>query len=209
MEHGDRIYDLDPEIMLLIAPYTSIDRGVRKPADSTFIHALFGEPVDLMTDTILQIEPDAPLRAMLLDGVQLDLGHRRDLTAAAAALRALSLLPESTWASAAIGDPIVYQCCDWIDFHFAADCANPVLSRAVGVSVNTLLRRFRAARGCSPQEYVRERRLMRAAIKLETGDNSIEEIAEACGFQDRAHFSRSFKARFDMGPAQYRKATML
>jgi AraC-like DNA-binding protein len=64
-----------------------------------------------------------------------------------------------------------------------------------------------ASRNLAFSDYLRERRLSRAADRL-TGprcDQGIEAIAFACGFLDLSTFNRSFKRRFGMTPGEMRR----
>lgn len=49
-------------------------------------------------------------------------------------------------------------------------------------------------------------RMNLAELKLAYSDDSIETIAEGCGFHDRAHFSRVFANVHGIGPAGYRSS---
>lgn len=63
------------------------------------------------------------------------------------------------------------------------------------------------AEGRSFSQYLRHRRLMRAAEALADpalARLSVADIAFRCGFEDPAHFSRAFRQRFSMTPAQHR-----
>src|SRR5204862_6963557 len=70
-----------------------------------------------------------------------------------------------------------------------------------GVSAGHLARSFRAAFGKSAGDYIRERRLRRAADLLRNPKAKLADIASAVGFCDQAHFSRAFKAEFGLSPA--------
>lgn len=59
--------------------------------------------------------------------------------------------------------------------------------------------------GSSPQEYLTDYRLARAADFLTTTDLSVESVAHSCGYRDSAAFGRAFKERYRMTPIQYRK----
>lgn len=64
--------------------------------------------------------------------------------------------------------------------------------------------------GTSFTTYVRDRRLERCRQELMSPAHrglSVSEICFRWGFNDAAHFSRSFRARFDMTPRECRKAT--
>ena len=73
---------------------------------------------------------------------------------------------------------------------------------AVGASEAHLHRLFRAD-GCPPMRYVLNQRLQLAAEMLTRSGGrrlQIKEIAYRCGFQNHAHFSRTFRQRFGASP---------
>lgn len=59
----------------------------------------------------------------------------------------------------------------------------------------------------SPQEYLRNVRLTRAAEQLNMTDSPVEVIAAANGYTDPAVFTKSFKKKHGLSPTQYRKRT--
>lgn len=63
---------------------------------------------------------------------------------------------------------------------------------------------FRAGMGCSPQEYMEERRLELARFYLMTTAHSVGEIAANVGFDDPFYFSARFKRRFELSPRSFR-----
>jgi AraC-like DNA-binding protein len=79
------------------------------------------------------------------------------------------------------------------------------LAGMAGCSRAQFCRRFRAALGCSPGQYVQRLRLDAARELLLTTDRSIPEIATTCGFADRFHFSRIFSRSSGLGPATCRQ----
>jgi AraC family transcriptional regulator len=81
-----------------------------------------------------------------------------------------------------------------------------VASRA-GVHPFHLTRTFRRFYGQTPGEYLRARRLERAAQALTQSSDRIAEIAVASGFSDQAHLTRRFRSGFGLSPAQYRRCT--
>lgn len=58
----------------------------------------------------------------------------------------------------------------------------------------------------SPQEYLSNYRLTRAAELLLITDLSVEGVALSCGYGDPLVFSKAFKAKNGLTPTQYRKA---
>lgn len=78
------------------------------------------------------------------------------------------------------------------------------------VSVPRFFTLFRNATGKSPIAYKNERLLSEAAARLTASpDCSVAQIAESLGFCSPDYFSRLFKRRFSLCPAQYRRAHIL
>jgi AraC family transcriptional activator FtrA len=78
------------------------------------------------------------------------------------------------------------------------------LAAEAGMSVRTFLRRFKAATGLPPGEWLLTERLVRARELLETTGHSIESIANATGFGSAATLRHHFRARLGTSPAAYR-----
>ena len=53
--------------------------------------------------------------------------------------------------------------------------------------------------------YIREKRLARAARMLKETTATVTEVAAAVGMESRSYFSVSFKRKYGMSPAHYRK----
>ena len=85
--------------------------------------------------------------------------------------------------------------------------ANPVarMVERSGLSERTFIRRFRAATGYSPMEYVQTLRIEEAKQLLETSRTAIEMIAVEVGYEDPNFFRRLFKRRVGITPARYRQ----
>lgn len=58
--------------------------------------------------------------------------------------------------------------------------------------------------GMSLVDYIAETRIRNACKLLSASVKSIKEIAEACGYPDANYFSRVFKRKMNMTPAEYR-----
>jgi transcriptional regulator GlxA family with amidase domain len=102
-------------------------------------------------------------------------------------------------------DAVIADCQMWIAENYAA--ANPVqrMVERSGLTPRTLTRRFRAATGYQPIDYVQTLRVEEAKQMLETEELAIDEIAEAVGYDDPASFRRLFKRRAGLTPAVYRR----
>lgn len=79
------------------------------------------------------------------------------------------------------------------------------IAAAAGVHPVYLTRAFRRYFGCTPGDYLRRCRLLKAAALLVNDRDDLADIASTCGYFDQAHFSRTFKAAFALSPKQYRQ----
>ncbi len=93
----------------------------------------------------------------------------------------------------------------WIADHYARP--NPVsgMTRASGLNVRTFKRRFQAATGYSPLDYVQSLRMEEAKQMLESADTPIDDIAAEIGYAEPAAFRRVFKRTTGIAPNQYRQ----
>jgi transcriptional regulator GlxA family with amidase domain len=78
------------------------------------------------------------------------------------------------------------------------------LARSVGMSPRNLIRRFKAATGRVPGDYVQTLRVTAARELLERGGFSVQEICSRVGYEDIAFFRRLFKRHTGVSPAEYR-----
>ncbi|PRX73663.1 helix-turn-helix protein [Cohnella sp. SGD-V74] len=74
-----------------------------------------------------------------------------------------------------------------------------------GLSRTAFFQRFREMTGTSPTRYMLELKLASAKVSLETTSLSVKEIADALGFYDEFHFSRTFKRHYGVSPRAYRQ----
>jgi len=94
------------------------------------------------------------------------------------------------------------------DHWFEAINIDSLLSRFAG-SRSLLFQLFRKQFQQTPMDYVKSVRLNEAYRKLCTSDMPVAEISLMSGFVNSFHFSREFKARFQMTPTAARKANRL
>jgi AraC-like DNA-binding protein len=66
---------------------------------------------------------------------------------------------------------------------------------------------FREQLGSSPKQWIRKQRLQKAIKELRQrgGERSIQDVALACGYRHRGHFSRDFKLLFGCTPSEVRR----
>lgn len=78
------------------------------------------------------------------------------------------------------------------------------IAEIAGMDRTTLTYRFRAACGVPPKEYIMALRLQRAMALLRTTEDSVAEIATACGFSCANYFIKAFAGRIGTTPLRYR-----
>jgi transcriptional regulator GlxA family with amidase domain len=74
-----------------------------------------------------------------------------------------------------------------------------------GLQARTFGRRFRAATGERPIDYVHAVRIDEARHVLESSALSVDDVGYAVGYDDPTFFRRLFKRRTGLTPAAYRR----
>ena len=93
----------------------------------------------------------------------------------------------------------------YIERHYAEPLDLRELAEVLQCGVRQLQRQFKAYCRISPMEYVTRVRMEQAKGMLQRTDASIKEVAEAVGYADAYHFSRSFKKHSGLSPLQFRR----
>lgn len=78
------------------------------------------------------------------------------------------------------------------------------LAQKTNLSVSSFKREFKKLYNDSPANYIRTKRLERAAELLLVSTERITDIAFDCGFNDLANFTKSFHDKYDSTPTNYR-----
>lgn len=102
-------------------------------------------------------------------------------------------------------DAAVARALDWIDTRYAV--ANPVSAMATeaGLLPRTFARRFIAATGRRPIDYVHSLRVEVARRSLEAGAAAVDDVGYEVGYEDPTFFRRLFRRATGMTPAAYRR----
>ncbi len=102
-------------------------------------------------------------------------------------------------------DPLI-ETLDWAVANLDRDLTVDVLARHANMSGRTFARRFRAATGTTPLQWVLRQRILLAQRLLETGDQAVEQVAVACGFGSPATLRTHFHRVLGTSPLAYRRA---
>ena len=95
---------------------------------------------------------------------------------------------------------------DYLDEHFTENINLDTLSEQSNMNKYYLVHSFTKAFGCSPINYLNEKRIEESKRLLETTDASIAEIARVTGFSSQSYFSQAFKKNTFMTPNEYRRS---
>lgn len=102
-------------------------------------------------------------------------------------------------------DVLLAPVLSWMVEHLGDPISVEQLAARVAVSPRTFLRRFRAATGSTPYQWVLRQRILRAQQLLERTTKSVERIAELCGFGSAASLRTHFRDIVGTAPLTYRR----
>ena len=92
----------------------------------------------------------------------------------------------------------------YIHNHFGEKLRIQDLAKHIGISRSYLVKLMKQETGLSPQEYLIETRMKRAADMLSRSNDSVRQVAAECGYDDALAFSKAFKNRYGVNPSEYR-----
>lgn len=92
-----------------------------------------------------------------------------------------------------------------IDEDLSADLRLTPIADKIGVSREYLSSLFKKEVGKPLTEYIRGKRMNRAAALLRTTGLQVQTVALHCGIEDVQYFSKLFKKQFGLSPKEYRE----
>jgi AraC-like DNA-binding protein len=93
---------------------------------------------------------------------------------------------------------------DAIDARYAERLDVGVLASMAGISRANFSRQFREAFGEPPHQYLKSRRMERAAALLRSTDQPVADICRDVGLRSVGSFTTSFRRAYGRSPAAYR-----
>lgn len=78
------------------------------------------------------------------------------------------------------------------------------LAQKTNLSVSSFKREFAKLYNDTPANYIKNKKLEKAAELLLASDNRVADIAYNCGFNDLANFTKSFHDKYHVSPTHYR-----
>jgi AraC-like DNA-binding protein len=209
--HGRRRIALRPPRAVLIPPETPIARRLSRPVESLHIHFSAGHPYDGFAGEVFVAEVTGAWQ-VALEELTVRLRSRAAALAGdhvgcvllnAVLANALACVDPRAWPARDV-DPRIRAAIRFMEENPGERASNRALARTVHMSESAFIRLFSAQVGEPPRSFWRLLRLRTAGIMLQQTGLSIDQVAERCGFCDRFHFSKLFKARYGSGPAAWR-----
>jgi transcriptional regulator GlxA family with amidase domain len=103
------------------------------------------------------------------------------------------------------GDDPIAEVSDWMVANLHEELPVEELARKALMSPRTFARRFRAATGTTPHQWLLRQRVLHAQHLLEATDEPIERIATRCGFGSAAVLRQHFNRIVGTSPLAYRR----
>lgn len=103
------------------------------------------------------------------------------------------------------GDDAALRVQHWLQATYQTVITVPEMARVARLEERTFGRRFQAATGWTPSEYLQQLRIGKARERLELSQASVEVIARDVGYLDVSAFRRMFHKIVGLTPGDYRK----
>lgn len=103
------------------------------------------------------------------------------------------------------GDQAIVNVQQQINLFFADTLVVDQLANDAHMTVRTLQRRFKAATGFNPNQYIQRVRIQKACDFLETGSESFEAIARQVGYEDSSACRKVFVKLMGLTPVEFRR----
>lgn len=100
--------------------------------------------------------------------------------------------------------PTLYTFKQIIEAHLFSQLTVDELAQHVNLSISSFKREFAKIYNDSPANYIKGKKLEKAAELLLISDERITNIAFDCGFNELANFTKSFSEKYHVTPTQYR-----
>lgn len=100
--------------------------------------------------------------------------------------------------------PTDYSFKQLMDDHIFSNLSIEEFAQLTNLSLSSFKREFKKVYNDSPANYIKAKKLEMAAELLVISEERVTNIAFDCGFNDLAHFSKSFQEKFKCSPSNYR-----
>jgi AraC-like DNA-binding protein len=204
----DQQIEVEPDALTLIAPHTPTKLRLRNPVRHLFLHFVVAPPFHHPCSGVWRFPIGPEMRVRVQKTYEMlrssPTPPRLPVELMALIAHCLAAMPAGAWLRAPM-DRRIHDSVLRIEQELANPLTVEALSQQASMSPAAFARLFRANLNVSPYQYILRRRVEVAALQLGTTDLSIKQIAHACGFCDRYHFTRVFTHFRGISPAAFRQ----
>ena len=101
-------------------------------------------------------------------------------------------------------DYYIKEAIAYIEYNYNHDISIDEIAAVCGLNRSYFGRIFKEATGKTPQQFLSQYRMSKAAELLRDSRFSISEVGKSVGYDNQLHFSRAFKNLYGVSPRQYR-----
>lgn len=106
--------------------------------------------------------------------------------------------------SSRMSDYYIKEAINFIEQNFQNNISIEEIAAVCGINRSYFGKIFRNSVGCSPQEFLMNYRMVKAAELLKLTSLSIADVGSAVGYENQLHFSRAFKGIYGVSPREWR-----
>lgn len=115
------------------------------------------------------------------------------------------LLEQQYFQQKKTNDPTIIDAMRFLDEHAREPLSLKSVAERASLSQAQFCRRFQAAVGLSPMQYLSDIRLRKVESMLLESNLSIDRISNECGYQNGFYLSRVFTKKHGISPSKYRE----
>ncbi len=199
-----KTFQLVPGTAFLISPRTTISSTNPEFFSKWYVHFSLGQSGDRASPGVFPVNLTEQMQGVVdrLEGTK---NAPFPWIAATLVAEALQQLPDEVWTKRQL-DSRVERAMEFMHLNLTRKLTAEHVARAAGLSVRNLNHQFQQHVSMSPMRVLLDFRLDKACGLLRHSDDSIDQIAEDCGFPNRYYFSRMLKQHRGVSPAAYRRA---
>lgn len=88
--------------------------------------------------------------------------------------------------------------------NFVSNLSIPEFARLCARSLSSFKSEFKSAYNATPRKWLQDKRLEHSKYLLDTTDQTLDSVYMSCGFENKSHFTSSFKNKFGYPPGKYK-----
>ena len=111
--------------------------------------------------------------------------------------------------SSKLRDFYIHEAIEFVEHNFQNDISVEDIADVSGLNRSYFGKIFKEALGKSPQEFLLNYRMVKAAELLKLTKLSVGDISSAVGYGNQLHFSRAFKSIYGVSPKKWRTEQIL